>query len=125
MNKIIPKEKFKIMNDLSLAVSCACEKAVYHETESQKQVKQEVANHFIRDNLSVKKHKYYKTDDRVKLKHLHLTKDAIILIAGRYLYIKGENYYSFEDIDVNEKVVSVWFLSEEDVKIFQERSFKI
>lgn len=117
MNKITPKEKFKIMNDLSLAVSCACEKAVYYETESDKQVKQEIANHFIRENLKVKKHKYYKVDDRIKLKHLHLTKDAVILIGGKYLYVKGENYYTFEDININERVVSIWFLSEEDAKI--------
>lgn len=116
MEKKVPKHKYSIMNDLSLAVSVAAEKPVYFDTESDKQVKQSVANKFICEHLKVKKHKFYGVDDRFKLKHFHVTQDAIVLIGGKYIYVKGENYYSFDDIDINEKIVSAWFMSETDAE---------
>lgn len=118
MEKITPREKYAIMNDLSLAVTCANRKPVYYDTESDKQVKQTEANKFIERYLNIKKYRYYKVDERIKLKHLHLTKDAIILIGGTYLYVNAEKYYYFDDIDVNEKVVSIWFLSTDDAEKF-------
>ncbi len=71
-------------------------------------------NRFIRDNLPIKKYKYYKRGERTVLSDLLQgnTQKAIVLVLGHYVYAEGETYYSFFDND-NEDVIAVWWLKED------------
>jgi len=66
-------------------------------------------NRYVRDNLSVAKRTDYKRGQRPKLKDLKVNGRAIVCVLGHYLYVDGEDYYSFFD-NHDDEVVAMWLL---------------
>ena len=65
------------------------------------------ANKFIRANLPIKRRKDFKRGERPLLRDLHFTGKAIVCVLGHYIYLDGEDYYSFFENE-NDDVVAVW-----------------
>lgn len=70
-------------------------------------------NRYIRSILPVQKKVYYKRTERPSLKDFlkNNNKRAIICLLGHYIYVEGENYWSFFD-NAEDLVVCVWWLKE-------------
>ena len=73
----------------------------------------EAGNKFIRQHLPVAKREYFKRGQRPRLGDILAgnKREAIICCYGHLIYADGESYYSFFE-NVNDDVVSVWWLKE-------------
>ncbi len=71
-------------------------------------------NRYIRSILPVQNKVYYKRYERVLLKNFLQgnQRKAIICLLGHYIYVEGENYWSFFKNEMD-PVVCVWWLKEE------------
>ena len=65
-------------------------------------------NEQVRKFFNVKKYTYYTRAERKTLREFHF-ENAIVCVYGHFLYMHGEEYYSYFD-NLNDKVVAVWEL---------------
>ena len=95
--------------------------ALGHRPEGEPQLRADgyatlaAANKFIRANLPVKRRKDYKRGERPTLRDLNYDGKAIVCVLGHYIYLDGDDYYSFFDND-NDDVVAVWELGDKKIK---------
>lgn len=68
-------------------------------------------NRYIRANLSVRKKEYFKRGERPLLKDFlnGNTERAVVCLLGHYVYVDGEDYWSFFKNEFD-PVVCVWWL---------------
>ena len=67
-------------------------------------------NEQVRKFFNVKKYTYYTRAERKTLKEFRGI-NAIVCCYGHFIYLNGDNYYSFFDNE-NDKVVAVWELKD-------------
>ena len=67
-------------------------------------------NEQVRKYFNVKKYTYYTRAERKTLKEFRGI-NAIVCCYGHFIYLNGDNYYSFFDNE-NDKVVAVWELKD-------------
>lgn len=74
----------------------------------------EAMNRFIRNNLLVRKRDKFVQGQRPLLHEFlkNNTECCIVCVKGHYVYVRGENYWSFFYND-NDEVINVWYLREE------------
>ena len=68
------------------------------------------ANKFIRANLPVARRRDFKRGERPKLRELSFAGKAIVCVLGHYIFLDGDDYWSFFDNEEDD-VVAVWELS--------------
>lgn len=71
-------------------------------------------NRYIRSQLPVQKKEYFRKGERLLLGDFLMgnKRRAVVCLLGHYVYVDGENYYSFFKNEYDE-VVCVWWLKEE------------
>lgn len=69
-------------------------------------------NKLIRANFSVKKKQYFKRTERIHLENFleSNTEKCIICVYGHYIYVNGEDYWSFFPNE-KDKIVCIWYLT--------------
>lgn len=68
-------------------------------------------NKLIRTNLPVKKKQYFKRTERILLENFleDNTEKCIVCVYGHYIYVNGEDYWSFFPNE-KDKIVCLWYL---------------
>lgn len=109
MIRIEPGRELAGLPCSNVAVSCAVGKTVIRETSHQDgYMTLRDNNRFVRDNLAVKRYRYFKKTERPILRDLKLEK-AIVCVYGHLVYLEGDRYWSFFDNE-NDSVVAYWEL---------------
>lgn len=69
-------------------------------------------NKLIRTNIKVKKKQYLKKTERIPLENFleSNTEKCIICVYGHYIYVNGEDYWSFFPNE-KDKIVCIWYLT--------------
>ena len=70
-----------------------------------------IENKFIRSFLKIKKKQYFKRTERVSLKEFleKNTERCCVCVYGHFIYVDGNDYWSFFDND-NDKIVCIWYI---------------
>ena len=71
------------------------------------------ANKYLRSIFKVRKKIYYKRTERITLGEFLLKNKerCCVLVLGHFIYVNGENYWSFFDNE-NDMVVCIWYLED-------------
>lgn len=70
-------------------------------------------NKFIRSVLPIKRKVYFKRNERMLLKDLFgsNSEKCIVCVIGHYIYVDGQDYWSFFDNE-NDEVVCIWYIKQ-------------
>ena len=126
--KITPKSIYRDLPCSIVSVGCAVGEADERVLENAKGLKDDGyltlddMNRYIRSLLPIQKKEYFRKGERLLLKDFLSgnKRRAVVCLLGHYVYVEGENYYSFFDNDWDE-VVCVWWIKEkerDDIKSF-------
>ena len=117
MVRITPSLDYEDLPCSMVAISCAkCELIEEKTSHANGYMTLNDNNAFIRKHLTIVKYKYYRRNERIKLKDLHIKGKAIVLVLGHYIYLKNETYWSFFDNE-DDEVVAYWLLPDNDKKV--------
>ncbi len=116
---ISPKSKYNGLPCVYVAVGTAFDQingiefkeSLPDELKSDGYATLNVANKYIRKNLSVKRRQGYRRGERPLLDEFlaNNTEKCIICVFGHFIYVDQNKYWSFFDNSTDE-VVAVWYL---------------
>ena len=84
-------------------------------------LKLEDMNRYIRHHLSIKKSVYYKRNKRITLRKFLATNTAkaCVCVYGHFIYVNGNDYWSFFDNDFD-KIVCIWYIKSNNDITFRQ-----
>ena len=117
--RYIPEDH--LLNTPCSIVAIACAKKdrnTLTETKFPKELKENgyldlnSMNKLIRTNIQVKKKQYFKKTERIRLENFleSNTEKCIVCVYGHYMYVNGEDYWSFFPNE-KDKIVCIWYLT--------------
>ena len=119
IKRITPKEIYNGLPCSLVSVGCAVGEKDGKLIEKSKGLKEDGyltldnMNRYIRSMLPIQKKEYFKRGERPLLKDFleGNTRKAVVCLLGHYIYVEGEQYWSFFKNEMD-PVVCVWWIKE-------------